>query len=130
LLEFSNYRQQVIRKVKNFFQTPHDKILEIKRMWSYEAEKLPSLSQTERQYEGFVVIAALKGDIDLAQAEELLSYLHNLSLPKFSINGHDLKMLGYHGADIGKALDDLRTIWITQGFQISKYELLKCLKKY
>lgn len=76
---------------------------------------------------GHILFANFCGVINNTQTQELLE-LANKPKPKFPINGRDLLHLGYSGKKVGNVLDYLKTIWINHNFQISKKDLIKCIK--
>jgi len=66
--------------------------------------------------------------INNAKIQELLELISKPK-PKLPVNGGDLLNLGYSGKNVGNVLDYLRTIWINHNFQISKKDLIKCIKQ-
>lgn len=61
-------------------------------------------------------------------AQEVLKKMKENPLPKFPINGNDVKQAGVQaGPSIGHALDALRDHWIKSGFTATREELLGTL---
>ena len=59
----------------------------------------------------------------------LLDYAGGYEIPKFPVQGADLKKRGVKpGTGMGKILDDLEARWLKSDFSLSKSELLKLLK--
>jgi len=48
-------------------------------------------------------------------------------IPKFPVNGNDIKAIGMSGKAIGESLDFLRDIWVKSGYNMDKTELMSKL---
>ncbi|KAI4826473.1 CCA tRNA nucleotidyltransferase 1, mitochondrial [Pseudochaenichthys georgianus] len=61
--------------------------------------------------------------------EKLHAELSGWSVPRFPVNGHDLRRMGItSGKEIGSTLQDLRDVWKKSGYQMDKDELLSHVK--
>ncbi|XP_034068277.1 CCA tRNA nucleotidyltransferase 1, mitochondrial-like isoform X1 [Gymnodraco acuticeps] len=61
--------------------------------------------------------------------EKLHAELSGWSVPRFPVNGHDLRRMGITtGKEIGSTLQDLRDVWKKSGYQMDKDELLSHVK--
>ncbi|KAG7269956.1 hypothetical protein CRUP_026526 [Coryphaenoides rupestris] len=59
----------------------------------------------------------------------LLARLRGWSVPRFPVNGHDLRSLGVtSGKELGATLQELRDLWKKSRFQMDKEELLSHVK--
>ncbi|AVP87882.1 poly(A) polymerase [Candidatus Phycorickettsia trachydisci] len=76
----------------------------------------------------YILFANLDGVINNDQTQEFLELIRKPK-PTFPVNGGDLLNLGYSGKNVGDVLDYLRAIWVNHNFQISKKDLIKCIKQ-
>lgn len=61
--------------------------------------------------------------------QKLLVELSSWSIPRFPINGHDLRRLGItSGKEIGSTLQQLRDVWKKSRYRMDKDELLSHVK--
>lgn len=61
--------------------------------------------------------------------DKLLKELSGWSIPRFPVNGHDLRTMGItSGKEIGSTLQKLRDTWKKSGYQMDKDELLSYVK--
>lgn len=61
---------------------------------------------------------------------KLLDELRRWSIPRFPVNGHDLRKMGItSGKEIGTILQELRDMWKKSRYQMSKEELLATLSR-
>jgi len=64
---------------------------------------------------------------NLDELSDLINFINNINLPDFILNGNDILNRGIANKLIGKALNELKNIWIEREFKISKEELLQIL---
>lgn len=114
-LKFDNARKKQIRKFAEFASNIAG--ADLRKIWI----------NSNYPCNAYILFANCCGVINNTQTQEFLD-LANKPKPKFPINGQDLLHLGYSGKKVGNVLDYLKTIWINHNFQISKKDLIKCIK--
>jgi len=115
-LKFDNARKKQIRKFAEFVSNIAN--ANLRAIWINSSHPCTL----------HILFANLDGVINNAKIQELLELISKPK-PKFPVNGGDLLNLGYSGKNVGNVLDYLRTIWINHNFQISKKDLIKCIKQ-
>ncbi len=58
-----------------------------------------------------------------------ISFIENFELPKFPLDGEDIKNIGYLGEEVGRAIYKSKKAWIESDFSLVKKDLLKILSK-
>jgi len=115
-LKFDNARKKQIRKFAEFISNISN--ADLRAIWINST--FPCTL--------YILFANLEQAINNAKTQELLELISKPK-PTFPINGGDLLNLGYSGKNVGDVLNYLRTIWINHNFQISKKDLIKCIKQ-
>lgn len=68
--------------------------------------------------------------IDSYEIENLVNFIKNCKIPRFPIDGNDIKNFGFkEGSEVGKILNYLEKIWIKQNFLSTKDDLIQKVKK-
>lgn len=75
-------------------------------------------------YKKLLMLANIENP-DLDRYNRYKTLANTWAAPIFIINGEDLKKIGYNGAEIGKRLNSLHSMWIESNFELTKEQLLK-----
>lgn len=68
--------------------------------------------------------------IDSHEIENIANFIKNCKIPKFPIDGNDIKSFGFkEGSEVGKILNYLQKIWIKENFLSTKEDLIQKVKK-
>jgi poly(A) polymerase len=120
-LKFSNHSKKQIKQIINFISDTNveNALFCLKLLWINNAD-----------VDFFVALAHSLGHINLDIAKKLMAFFKNNTIPSFPISGSEIEKLGYLDKSIGNVLNYLKKIWILKNFNITKKELLTCLKNY
>jgi len=76
-------------------------------------------------------VAAGMGRWDTQRLHEAMEKFHQIHVPGFPLNGHDLVEAGFKsGPQLGDALRRIEGEWVNSGFKMERKELLEHLKTY
>ncbi len=73
-------------------------------------------------------LAKKGGEVNYKEAKKILNYVKKFSLPKFEIDGEDVKKFGFKKEKIGWAISKAKGFWAKNNFSLSKTELFDFLK--
>ena len=77
-----------------------------------------------------IIIDHANCKIDSYEIENIVNFIKNCKIPKFPIDGNDIKSFGFkEGSEVGKILNYLKNIWIKENFLSTKEDLIQKVKE-